>query len=401
LRFVWITKEVPLNPESGLLLYSNGLIQGLLENGATGTLVAYTREGAEGATLPGLQVETIPAPHNKRILSLFTSMYSDSCRFYSKAFEKLVERVLQTEPDVVVIDYFSTGWILPAVHKAIARHVNRPVLVYIAHNHESTLRRQVANSIKNPLMRSVLRADAAKAAKLEKRLLAASGLVVSISDEDRRRFEADAPGKPVLTLTPAYDGDILPTRSINAALPRRVILVGAFDWIAKQNNLRRFLSVAQEPFQSAGVDLLVVGRAPQPLIEELTAKHSFCRFTGRVDDVRPYLFDGRIGLMPDDVGGGFKLKYLYYIFAGLPVATIRSQLTSLPVDPDRDVIARNTMEELVAGILENIDDLPRLDGMRQRCWDACATSFSWRERGARLCQAVEALGARAGSAAVL
>jgi hypothetical protein len=45
--------------------------------------------------------------------------------------------------------------------------------------------------------------------------------------------------------------------------------------------------------------------------------------------------------------------------------------------------------------------LPRLDGMRQRCWDACATSFSWRERGARLCQAVEALGARAGSAAVL
>jgi polysaccharide biosynthesis protein PslH len=389
MRFVWVAREVPLNPDSGLVLYSNGLLRGLLESGATGTLIAHARPQAEGAAIPGLELCVLRPPRRIRMMSLFTSLHSDAYRFKSRRFGGLLQGLLLNEPDVLIIDYFSTAWVLSIVERVAANRVKLPLIVHIAHNYETLLRIQVAESIENPVMRQVLRFDANKAARLEKRIVNACDLLVAISDEDKDRFQNDFPNKRIVTLTPAYDGEIRPTRRIDKSLPRRVVLVGAFEWIAKQTNLRNFLKSANRRLRPAGIELLVVGRVPESLIVELSDKYPFCKFTGRVDRVEPYLKDARIGVMPHDVGGGFKLKCLYYIFAGLAVATIRSQFTGMPVDMDRDVIARDTLDELVSAIAESIDDVEKLEGMRQRCWSACATAFNWAERGRRLRQHID------------
>lgn len=389
MRFVWVTKEVPFNPDSGLLLYSNGLLRGLLGGGATGTLIAYKRERAIESVIAGLEVRTLPRVRRLRALSLFTKAHSDSFRFQSTEFVRMLEEALLEKPDLVVIDYFSMGWVL-SVMESIFRHTrSRPVVVYIAHNFESTLRSQVAKSTRNPLMRLILQIDARKAAALERQLVAASDLVIAISDEDKKCFEQLSGGKLVITITPAFNGDMLPTRPINKDMPRRVVILGSFEWIAKQANLRRFLRYAHRPFTEARIDLTVVGKAPDNFVKELTARFPFCHFTGRVDDVRPFLEDARIGIMPDDVGGGFKLKLLDYIFAGVPIATIRSQFTGIPVDTEQDLIARDTMEELVAAVVESIDDIQRLNTMRQRCLTTCASAFKWDDRGRQLRAGIE------------
>ncbi len=391
MRFVWVAKEVPLNPESGLLIYSNGLLRGVLESGATGTLIAFARKEAEGVSVPGLEIKALRPQRRIRALSLLSSQHSDSYRHQNSEFKKVLEQAVMDKPDVVVIDYFAMGWVLPVIERALKNQAKRPMVIHISHNYESNLRFEVAASVKNPIMRRILRIDANKAAKLEKKLLAACDLLVVITDQDKRCFERDAPEKPIITLTPAYDGEIAPTRPIDSTLPRRVIILGSFDWIAKQSNLRRFLKAAENAFPAAGIDILVVGRGPESFIEELSFMYPWCKFTGRVADVRQYLSGGRIGVMPDDVGGGFKLKYLYYIFAGLPVATIRSQVAGMPIDVDRDFISRGSMEDLVSAIVETVDDIPLLEGMRQRAWNACAPEFNWGERGRRLRQCIDDL----------
>jgi glycosyltransferase involved in cell wall biosynthesis len=252
----------------------------------------------------------------------------------------------------------------------------------------------VAASAENPFLRQVLKLDAEKAARLDLRLARAADLIIANTDDDRHAYEKDVPLKPVLTLVPAYDGEITSTRAIDTSIPRRVVITGTFEWIAKQSALRRFVKAAEGPFRQAGIELLIVGRGPQALVDELSAKSDICRFTGWVEDVRPYLRGARIGIMPDDVGGGFKHKYLYYIFAGLPIATIRSQVAGLPVDVERDMIVRDSIGELVEAIVHMIDDIPLLNEMRERCWNACATAFSWTERGVRLRQAIDAVGSQ-------
>lgn len=392
IRFIWITREVPLNPDNGLLIYSNGLIRGLLKAGATGEVVAYARQGADGAAVPGLTIEAVPRARKSTVLSLASKWYSDSWRFKSSQFQLILERLPWENVDAVVIDYFSMGWVLDTVQKALRRVRRRPLLVHISHNYESLVRMQVAESQRNRFRRWVMRFDAKKAGKTERRLVEACDLLVVNTDDDNAQFRRDAPDKTIVTLTPGYDGEIRPTRAITALLPRRVIAVGAFEWIAKQSALRRFLEIADGPFREAAIEFLVVGRAPTQLIQELAAKHSFCRLTGPVEDVKSYIPDARIGVVVDDVGGGFKHKFLYYIFGGVAAAAMRSQISGLPVDPARDIIAQDSMEELVTAIVDHIDDIATLDGMRQRCWDACARAFAWEERGDRLAEAIRQAG---------
>lgn len=384
-------KEVPFNPDSGLLIYSNGLLRGLLESGAEGTLVAHDRPEAGHNSFPTLAVRTVPAQRKIRALSLITRYHSDSYRNRSKAFASALVDAISSKPDFVVIDYFAMGWVLPLVKECIRSSGKRILLAYVSHNFESTLRMQVAASAKSALMRTVLRLDAFKAARLERALVADSDLVIVNTNEDGVQYSAMAPGKAILALTPAYDGEIVETRTLTTDDPRRVIIVGAFDWIAKQSNLQRFLESAERSFKKARVDVLVVGRAPEGFIAAMSSRFDFCKFTGRVEDVKPYLSGGRIGVMPDDVGGGFKHKYLYYIFAGLPVATIRSQVAGLPIDPDRDFITRETLDELVDAIIAKIDNISELNAMRERCWDQCASAFSWRDRGIQLVRRMQLL----------
>lgn len=384
MRFLWITRQVPLNPESGLEIYSNGLIRGLLNTGSTGTLVAYHGHNAKDLPfIAGLEVKAVEKPHRFRPLSLLSGLQSDAWSHVSEEFVTQVQEALLQRPEAIFIDYFSTGWILPIIRQYLAAADPRPVLVHVSHNYESKLRFEVANSVRNPVLRMVLRHDARKARKMEQDLVATSDLLVVITNADKNAFEADVPDKQIVTLTPAYSGEICPPHTSISDVPRRAIVVGAFDWIAKQQNLRRFLAIAEGPFTSAAIELLVVGRGPEAFFQEMSARYQFCKFTGRVEDVKPYL-SGRIGIMPDDIGGGFKLKYLDYIFNGLCIATIRSQTAGLPVDIDHDLISADTMEGLVVEIVRHIDDLPTLEGMRQRCFEACAQAFSWEERAHRL-----------------
>ncbi|MFG1250530.1 glycosyltransferase family 4 protein [Xanthobacter flavus] len=294
--------------------------------------------------------------------------------------------------DGVVIDYYAMGWILEDLlaHPSFAKCRSRPLLIYTAHHYEQIVRPFVARSFQgNPLLKAVLPFDASKAVRLERRILASADLVTSITDEDRDAFLKDVPDKPVLTLSPGYSGPLQAHRKIDAERPRRVLLVGAFDWIAKRQNLREFVTACCDPFASAKIELQIVGRADADFIAEIKGIYRACEFVGPVPDVYPYIGNARIGLMPDIIGGGFKLKYLDYIFGGLPVATIRSQALGLPLHINNDIIAAENHADLVSRIVSNIDDHERLDGMRQRAFAACKDAFHWSDRGRQLYDAID------------
>lgn len=380
MRFIYICKSYPEEPDTGALLYTHGMISSLLQSGATGTVITYAPARCVGGA-DNLEVLSVQPPQRRRIFSLFSSLQSDAWCLRSEAFLNLFDQALKARPDVIIIDYFALGWVLPYIKQKISLLPSRPRLVYVSHNYEKGVRRAVALSSPRISMRGVMWLDAVKAGWLEDKLVGAVDLITAITDEDRKRYEAAAPKTKAITLKPAYDGEIGPTTPITLQTPRRVVLVGSFEWAGKQFILRRFLEAAEQPFLAAGVDLLVVGKTPPALIEELSQKYKAVRFTGRVDDVKPYVADARIGVMPDDVGGGFKLKIMYYVFAGLAVASIASQCAGLPLQPGQDIIVADDIGELVKRIVAVIDDIPALDAMRVSAWEACANEFDWKTRG--------------------
>jgi glycosyltransferase involved in cell wall biosynthesis len=132
----------------------------------------------------------------------------------------------------------------------------------------------------------------------------------------------------------------------------------------------------------------VVGEVPADLRQELQAKAQATFFHGFVDDMRPYLQSARFALVPEVIGGGFKLKVLDYIFGRVPVATISDAAAGLPLAIQDSMLNATTLEDLTARIVASIDNNTLLNRLHKDAFKAAASAFEWHDRGTALHDAI-------------
>jgi polysaccharide biosynthesis protein PslH len=226
--------------------------------------------------------------------------------------------------------------------------------------------------------------DAAKVAPLERQLVQAADLVTVNTAEDEKTYREQFPDQRYLVLMPGYLDRVVTERRITAELPRRAVIVGALDWLAKQINLEEFVAVADPMFAAAGAELVVVGRGPNDWLDSMRARTTATRFTGLVDSVTEYLDDARIGIVSERRGGGFKHKVLYYVFNRIPVAALDGSIAGVPLVCGESLVCGATVEELAAAVLAALDDVELLQRLQVSAFDACAGRFDWSTRGAEL-----------------
>jgi hypothetical protein len=65
----------------------------------------------------------------------------------------------------------------------------------------------------------------------------------------------------------------------------------------------------------------IVDRRPDPSILEIASDYPYVRVTGTVDDVRPYLWESAVSVVPLRIGGGTRLKIFEAMAARVPVVS--------------------------------------------------------------------------------
>jgi glycosyltransferase involved in cell wall biosynthesis len=195
----------------------------------------------------------------------------------------------------------------------------------------------------------------------------------------------------VLVLPPGYQGRRLKQRRITGEVPRRAIVVGSFEWVAKQMNLQEFLRPADPIFASAGAELEVVGAGDPAFFESLRGSLKATRLVGRVESITPHLDAARIAVVAERLGGGFKLKVLDYVFNRLPVAALDGSVAGTPLTPDDTMLTFESHGPLAEGVAKAIDDLDLLNRLQTRAYEACSRRFNWEDRGQQLAASIAAL----------
>ena len=198
-----------------------------------------------------------------------------------------------------------------------------------------------------------------------------------------------------LSITPGYTGPIVSARRITAATPRRVIILGSFQWVVKQVNLTRFVEIADPIFKKQGIELDVVGDIPKAFLAALKARSRATYFHGFVTDVAPYLARARIGIVPESIGGGFKLKFLDYIFGRVPVATVSQAVAGLSEELQLAMLKNDSLAGLVGDIVAHMDRIDELNRMQERAFALGKAQFDWNVRGERFLLAIAAMRERA------
>ncbi len=333
------------------------LANSLAESGAFVRFIGFGDTRAVPGGCAGIEWLAVPGSKRGKAFAACSSLPVAAAIDATNAYRLLLDTQLRERWDAVVLDGYGTGWALGrCVSYRDGSRAHRPVLVHVSHNHEELLWCALAREARgSTVTRYTLRRNASKVSALERRIVRNADLVTTITDEDRQTLGTDLDQDRMLTLTPGYVGWVADGRLISAATPRRVIIMGSFQWVVKQENLARFVEIADPIFQQHGIALDVVGDVPRELLRRLQARCRSTCFHGFVADVAPLLARARIGVVPESIGGGFKLKFLDYIFGRVPVATVSQAAAGLPEELRCTMLSNSSLEGVVEDIVSHID----------------------------------------------
>ena len=392
ISILWLGRTMPIPLNAGDRIYSAQLAGAAARQGAhvvfLGLMNPDDQTGDLAQLEPQVHWKVVPGTPNPKLLALSSRLPMVGARFATRHYRKAVAQELEaSDYDVIVFDQYGMSWAVVCVQQ-VAR--NRPALVHVSHDFETRVTDQIARNFTGDFLRKfLLKQNARKTRLAEEYLARSSNFLVALTEEDRAAFHEINPSLIPIVLPPGYAGTKQCARTLSESVPRRAIIVGSFSWIAKQMNLERLLEAASSTFTQHHIELRVIGVVPEPLLSRLRLRFPWVVFRGFVDDLREEFQHARIALVPEEIGGGFKLKILDYIFARVPVAAVGAALNGIPDKLKNEFIVESNIGELLRAIVAAIDDIERLDAMQNRAFERAEDVFNWEANGRRLLEAVK------------
>jgi polysaccharide biosynthesis protein PslH len=398
LRCLWLAREIPLPLRSGDKIYTARLAQALAAAGASVTFVGLATSAASSlrpaeAFENRIEWSIVPGQPNPTVLALASLLPLVAARFGTRDYAQHLKALLRARDfDVVILDHYAMVWAIGCIQRS-ERNRASPLIVYVAHNFETKLSKDIARDFRGDLFRkAALHANAWKIANAERSLARAADIIVANTAEDATSLAPLSPLSAKLVIPPGYIGTRAPDRQIVQATPRRVVIVGNYHWTAKQMNLAAFLEAADPILHNAGVGIDVIGEGPDSFRKVWKPRVKATRFLGFVDNLDEILNARRMGLVVEETGGGFKHKALEYILNRVPIAAMKGSMAGLPLTPGLHYLSFDSMWELAQGIAAVIDDVAQLNSMQQAAYEQCDTGFDWSDRGRTLYDALRQAG---------
>lgn len=394
LRCLWISRAIPFPQDAGDRIYSARMACALAMANVEVRYLAHQESPVKVDALPPeVNWEIVPGTPKPALRAALSLRPHIAALHDTAAFRALVWKHLQQPWDAVVLDGYASGWALPLV-QAVRHGGRRPVTVYLSHNHETSLWHSMTKATPPlSLRRLKVWQNAVKVQALERRLVREVDVLTTITADDALTYAPmeKSRDRPLskLVLTPGYAGDVRAARHISERTPRHVVMLGSFRWSIKQENLRRLVAAADPVFAAHGITLDIIGDVPDELRNELLPHCRATRFHGFVKDPQVFMDGARIALVPEVVGGGFKLKLLDYVFARVPVVVLDAALAGVPEALRDCMLSCPDLEALIETVTRYIDEVTLLNGLQQQAADAARELFRWEDRGAALAQLID------------
>lgn len=377
MTYLWLTRWAPYPPRrGGDIDYSRGLVEALARHAPVEGLVFG---GGEAALPQGpvrwTSVEGRPPP---RWRSLTSPLPNVAFRHADAAY---LARAVEAARGVraVFVDFIGQFWLVAPLIRALGP--DRPPVILVDHNVEQDVRRQMTTAEPRPVMRLALALDTAKAARLETAANRAADALVVLTAADRDAFARLAPGKPALVLAPGYEGPRRAARVIDASTPRTACLMGHHASHHKHMVLERALQALADAGVERTCRIEVAGEGE---VDDLRRRFPGFHYVGHAPDAQAYLDTVRLGLVPDAIGGGFKLRALTHAFLRTPMLALDQALAGMEFRSGRDYLGAVDLPALAARLPQALDDLPTLNAVQAHAYATAEAMVDEVDRGRAL-----------------
>jgi len=294
-------------------------------------------------------------------------------KYRSAAYRRRLETLLATNPfDLIVCDFLVPVVNLPPVLPCPA--------VIFTHNVESEIWRRHAETRSQPIAKALMAAQYRRMLRFERRALARFDGVLAVSDADRAAFDRLYPNavrQPAHVVPTGVDVEYFDASPSDAA-SNTLVFTGSMDWLPNEDAMLFFcrdilpLVRAEEP----EVRLVVVGRSPTPAVQSLAREHGI-EVTGRVDDVRPYMRDAAVYIVPLRVGGGTRLKIFEAMAMGKAVVSTTVGAEGLPVTHGEHLLLADEPRAFARSVVRLLRDRERRRQLEQAARALVVERYDW------------------------
>ncbi len=332
---------------------------------------------------------TIPLPPRSRP-SIYLSSVLKSRPFMFEKFcqpeviSAVKAELQRTKYDLIICDFLLGCGVVPF-------DVSVPKVVF-THNVENRIWERHYRVAKTRPKRMLAKREWKSLAAIERKYLNAADLVLAVSDADGAEFVSwgISPNK-VRSVPTGVDTSFFAPRVQNTTAPT-LVFTGSMDWMPNQDGILWFLNEIYPSIQAQvpNLKLQVVGRKPPQTILDACAKYPGVTATGWVDDIRDYLGDSDVCIVPLRVGSGTRLKIFEAMAMGKAIVSTTIGAEGLPVTDQKDILLADTPADFVVGVLSLLSDNAKRGQIGLAARELVEKSYSWEAVTADFILAIEA-----------
>lgn len=393
LRVVIVDEELPYPLNSGKRIRTLNLTRRLAQRHEVTYLCHRNADPVEAAEAQqflgdhGVDVILVDRPVPPRSglrfflrlgLNLLSSLPYSVASHNSRDMRQAIRKLATTRP----VDLWHCEWTPYAEPLRVLPDACKLVM---AHNVESLIWQRYHETESNPLKRWYIKRQWRKFEEFERRVLREADCTVAVSPEDAVLFQREFAVDNVAVVDNGVDTEFFQP-SFEPRHPHRILFLGSLDWRpnldAVSQIFDRLLPTVRRECPDAVFTL--VGRKPPSWLRERAAATPGIELHADVADVRPFLTQSAVMVVPLRIGGGSRLKILEALAAGLPVVSTRVGAEGLHLEHGEHLVVRETVDELADALLTELRHPAVAQERADRGRQVVLSRYDWNSLAERL-----------------
>jgi glycosyltransferase involved in cell wall biosynthesis len=223
--------------------------------------------------------------------------------------------------------------------------------IVIAHNVESKVWERLWELESNSLRKAFIYRQWKKMARFEAEFLPSFSRVVAVSETDASLLGRWVSREQLAVVPNGVDSAYFhPSES--PEMPESLIFTGSLDWRANVDCILYFLDEIWPDIRATfpNTTFTVVGRNPSAELIRRIENTASVSLKASVDDIRPYLRQAAVCIVPLRIGSGSRLKILEALAMGKAVVSSSIGAEGLELEPGKHLILADTPKDFLAAV---------------------------------------------------
>jgi sugar transferase (PEP-CTERM/EpsH1 system associated) len=285
---------------------------------------------------------------------------------------KIVELERKNTFDLLVCDFLAPAGNVP-------RTLNMPVVLF-QHNVEAMIWKRHYEVQTNPVKKAYLYGQWQKMRRFEKEMCRRFDSVIAVSADDRDQMKREYGAEAVFDVPTGVDVEFFRPSGAVQAEKHGIVFTGSMDWLPNEDAIRYFMREIMPLIKNKVPDatLTVVGRNPPPALVDRSKEDPSLVITGRVDDVRPYIENAAVYIVPLRIGGGTRLKIFEAMAMEKPVVSTTVGAEGLPLTHGVELLLADAPETFADAVVKLFGDSQYATELGQRAAAVVRENHGWR-----------------------